>query len=86
MKHGCVQSVALGFGFVVFGGIWILFNAFMPVVFDMSFIAFDPAILNYVWRAGVDILTVTAGVWMAESVGANVGGKWAGKEKIWLHS
>ena len=59
----------LEFGVVVFGIIWALFNLFMPIVFDMSFIDFDPPILNYVWRVVVDILSVTVGVWIAEVVG-----------------
>jgi len=58
----------LWFGIVVFGIIWALFNFFMPIVFDMSFIDFDPSILNYVWRVAVDILCVTVGVWIVELV------------------
>jgi hypothetical protein len=58
----------LWFGVVVFGIIWALFNFFMPIVFDMSFIDFDPPILNYVWRVAVDILCVIVGVWIVESV------------------
>jgi hypothetical protein len=56
----------LWFGGVVFGILWALFNLFMPVVFDVSFIAFDPPLLNYVWRVVVDILCVAAGVWLVE--------------------
>jgi hypothetical protein len=57
---------ALWFGVVVFGIVRVMCNFFMPVVFDMSFISFPVPILNYVFRAGVDILSVTAGVWLAE--------------------
>jgi hypothetical protein len=60
----------LWFGVALFGVVWALFNFFMPIVFDMSFIKFHPAILNYVWRVAVDILAVTIGVWWAESAAA----------------
>lgn len=58
------------FGLVVFGIVWTLSNFFMPIVFDMSFIAFDPPILNYAWRVVVDVLSVIVGGWMAEVAGA----------------
>ncbi len=64
------KGKGLWFGFAIFGVVWALSNFFMPIVFDMSFIKFDPSILNYVWRVAVDILAVTIGVWLAESTAA----------------
>ena len=61
------KGKGLWFGFAIFGVVWALSNLFMPIVFDMSFIKFNPPILNYVWRVAVDILAVTIGVWLAES-------------------
>jgi hypothetical protein len=57
---------SLWFGLVAFGIFWGLFSFFMPIVFDMSFIDFQPSTLNYVWRAVIDLLAVTIGVWLAE--------------------
>ena len=67
LKGKTVLSRALWFGCVVFGIYWLLNNFFMIVVFDMSFIAFDPPVLNYVYRSVIDIIFVTLGVWIVES-------------------
>ena len=54
------------FALTVFGPIWALFNFFMPIVFNMSFIDFEPPLLNYVWRVVVDIICVMLGAWIAD--------------------
>jgi hypothetical protein len=61
VKGKTLWQRGLWFGGVVFGLIWALFNFFMPVVFDMAFIAYDPPLLNYVWRVVVDTLFVAIG-------------------------
>jgi hypothetical protein len=59
-------SRGLWFGGIAFGLYWALNNFFMPIMFDMSFIQFDPPILNYVYRVVVDVIAVSFGVWMVE--------------------
>ena len=56
----------LWFGIVAFGLYWALNNFFMPLLFDISFIQFDPPIMNYVFRVAVDVLFVILGVWIVE--------------------
>jgi glucose uptake protein GlcU len=56
----------LWFGCMAFGLYWALNNFFMPIVFDVSFIQFDPPILNYVYRIIVDVAFVSFGVWIVE--------------------
>jgi len=65
-KGNSPLSRGLWFGRVAFGLYWTLNNAFMPIVFDMSFILFEPTIMNYVYRAVVDIIFVSLGVWIVE--------------------
>jgi len=62
----------LWFGCIVFGLYWALNNFFMPIVFDMSFIQFDPPILNYVYRIIGDASFVSLGAWIAEKAGKSL--------------
>lgn len=64
---------ALWYGGIAFGLYWTLNNAFMPVVFDISFVKLDPPILNYVYRALGDITSVVFGVWMVETRRTEIG-------------
>jgi hypothetical protein len=57
---------SLWFGGVAFGLYWILNNFFLPILFDMSFIQFTPTIGNYIYRAVIDIIFVSAGVYLFE--------------------
>jgi hypothetical protein len=59
-------SRGLWFGCIAFGLYWTLNNFFMPIVFDISFIPYDPPIMNYVYRIVVDVIFVSFGVWIVE--------------------
>lgn len=71
IKGAAAWQRGLFFGVVIYGLIWALSNFFMPIMFNMSFINFDPPILNYVWRVTIDVLFVSAGVWLAEWITMN---------------
>jgi len=62
---------AVWFGALAFGLYWSLNNLFMPILFDMSFIAFQPTIMNFVYRILVDAAAVFFGVWSAERMPEN---------------
>jgi hypothetical protein len=67
IKGNSPFSRGLWFGCIVFGLYWTLNNFFMPIVFDISFIQFDPPILNYVYRVIGDAVFVSFGVWIVEN-------------------
>jgi len=66
IKSDSIFKKALIFGLLIFGVYWTLNNLFMPVVFDMSSINFNPPFMNYVFRFLLDILFVITGVWLSE--------------------
>jgi hypothetical protein len=61
-------SRSLFFGIVVYGILWTLFNFFMPLLFDISFVKFNPPIMNYVLRVSIDIIFVIIAVYITENL------------------
>lgn len=70
VKGNTPLSRGLWFGFIAFGLYWTLNNLFMPILFDISFIRFTPPIMNYIYRAFIDMVFVSFGVWIFEKTHA----------------